>query len=197
MAEHYPFFGLYNIDWNARRQLAPPSDDLSDIELSFLLKQATLGLDDGHVQLSMGDQGYFSPEEDPSWLRANPPLTRKLLWQTALNQTENPIQNLNGISIRYGLRSDGIGYVAIKELEVQRSLGQSSHEAASRAFKHVVMDLQDAKGIVVDVRYNPGGSDSVAVAIAEHFLQTPVSVHDQRRRMEMLRYPSSDDWQSQ
>ena len=180
MDEHYPFFDLHNVDWDTRRELAPSSDDLSEVELSFLLKQATLGLDDGHVQLSMGDQGYFSPEEDPSWLKANPSLTRKLLWQTALSQAEIPVQGLEGFSIRYGMRSDGIGYIAIKEMEVQKPIGQSSHEAASRAFQQVVMDLQDAEGIVVDVRYNPGGSDSVAVAIAEYFLQTPITAFSKR-----------------
>ncbi|WP_120631751.1 S41 family peptidase [Ruegeria sp. EL01] len=175
MAEHYPFFDLHNVDWDTRKELAPLSDDISEVQLASLLKQAMHGLNDGHVQLSMGDQGYFSPEEDPSWLRPNPSLTRKLLWQTALNQAEIPIQGLEGFSVRYGLRSDGLGYVAIKEMEVRTPFGQSSHEAASRAFQQVALDLQDAKGIVVDVRYNPGGSDSVAVALAEYFLLTPVT----------------------
>jgi hypothetical protein len=169
MNDHYPFFDLHDVNWEDRRALAPATNDISDAELSDLLRRALTGLNDGHLLVSMDDQGTFTPSQLPQWLEQTPNLTRSMLWETALSGAGTPLERVEGISIRYGLRPDGIGYVALKEMEVQTAFGQTMHEATVRAFSEVADALSGANSIVVDVRYNPGGSDSVAMALASFF----------------------------
>ena len=173
MNEHYPFFALHDVDWEDRRRFAPTSDVTSNDELANQLQRAVEGLDDGHLILSMGDQEDYSPSKQPKWLAETPQLTRAQLWDTAISNTGIKVEKTEGISVRYGLRPDGIGYIAIKEMEVQTDWGQSMHDATVEAFADVANALKDAKGLIVDVRYNPGGSDSVSMALAGFFTEEP------------------------
>mgnify|MGYP001952348880 CR=1 FL=1 len=62
MDEHYAFFDLYGVDWDARRALSPTgAPTLTDADLFALLGQALEGLDDGHIQIGAAgpDQRNF------------------------------------------------------------------------------------------------------------------------------------------
>ncbi|MGC3940280.1 S41 family peptidase [Roseobacter sp. EG26] len=169
MDHHYPFFAVYGVDWEAQKSRAPETNTIGEAELAQRLRDAVAGLDDGHVQLSMGKQGTFSPERPPEWLKNAPTLTHDRLWDIALSEADIEVQKTENISIRYGLRTDGIGYIAIKEMEVRAGFNQSSYDATVQAFAKVAEALQNADALVVDVRYNPGGADSVSMALAGFF----------------------------
>ncbi|MFY2822446.1 S41 family peptidase [Ruegeria sp. MALMAid1280] len=169
MDHHYPFFEVHGVNWKAQKSLAPETNTVGEAELAKRLRDAVAGLDDGHVQLSMGEQGTFSPERVPNWLKTAPALTHDRLWDTALNEADIVVQKVKNIPIRYGIRADGIGYIAIKEMEVQAGLNQSSYDATVQAFAKVAEALQNADALVVDVRYNPGGADNVSMALAGFF----------------------------
>ncbi|PYG26719.1 S41 family peptidase [Pelagimonas varians] len=169
--ERYPFFEVHNVDWMVRKDMAPKSDDVSDAELSAILKHTIAGLDDGHVILHMAEQGTYSPSVRPTWLEQG--VTSAALWDTAISSANIPVSKTQDISIQYGLRPDHIGYIAIKEMEVQKQWGKTSGDTALSAFAPVAEALNSAKGIIVDVRYNPGGSDSVALALASVFADQP------------------------
>jgi len=80
MNDHYAFFDLHGVDWNARRALAPaPDSQMPDAALFELLSQTLVGLDDGHVQL-VSPLGYFSPSVAPDWQPEASALSRTQLW---------------------------------------------------------------------------------------------------------------------
>lgn len=172
--ERYPFFELHGVDWVARKNLAPTTDNVSDEELLTSLKLSIEGLGDSHVTLHAGEHGTFSPATSPVWLSEE--MSAEILWQTAISSAEITASKAANISIHYGLRQDGIGYIAIMEMDVQKQIGELSEETARTAFAPVAKVLRDAHSIIVDVRYNPGGTDTVALTLASFFTdqQRPV-----------------------
>ncbi|MFY0597888.1 MAG: S41 family peptidase [Cognatishimia sp.] len=172
--ERYPFFELHGVDWMAQKNLSPKTDNASDEELLTSLKLSIEGLNDGHIILHAGEQGTFSPATDPVWLSED--MTAETMWKTAIFSADITVSKTNNISIRYGLRQDGIGYIAIMEMDVQKQLGELAKETARAAFYPVSTVLRDAHSIIIDVRYNPGGTDTVALALASFFAdqQRPV-----------------------
>ena len=62
----------------------------------------------------------------------------------------------------YGVFGDGIGYVALKQFSEEA--GSETEKALRELLKHNI------KGIVFDLRYNPGGLLPQAIEVAEKFL---------------------------
>ena len=62
----------------------------------------------------------------------------------------------------YGMTEEGVGYIRLSSFSAE----------AGQAVKNALEDLmsQGAKGIIIDLRYNPGGLLSQAVAVANQFL---------------------------
>ena len=62
----------------------------------------------------------------------------------------------------YGMTEEGVGYIRLSSFSAE----------AGHAVKNALEDLisQGAKGIILDLRYNPGGLLSQAVAVANQFL---------------------------
>lgn len=184
MHENYAFFDLHGVDWAARKAFAPtPTEALSDVQLLARFESALQGLDDGHVQLIAGDLGYYSPAQRPAWLPDDDSLTRNDLRAVAQNAAGTPLTQTVGAPIFYGLRDDGIGYIHIREMDVSRPLGGSSLAQMAATFDSVLNALAGARGLIIDVRYNPGGSDPVAFGIASHFTGEPVAVFTKTSRI--------------
>lgn len=178
MNDHYAFFDLHGIDWDTRKTLAP-TGDMTDEALFALLSDTIAGLDDGHVQLA-SPSGVMSPAQPPVWLTA--PLDRSRLTQIARNAIGTPLTPVDLSGIEFTLLPDGIGYVLIRHMNIDTPLGARSQPASAAAFAAVAAALQTASAIIVDVRYNPGGSDAVAFGIASHFTGQPVDVFTKTTR---------------
>lgn len=177
MKDHYAFFDLYGVDWDDRRALTPTADaTLSDDEIETLLLEMMAGLDDGHVHFGSPARGYESPSERPDWMPTEDSFTRDGLRQMAETNAEATLTRSDASPFVYGLRDDGIGYIAINEMDVPVPFGGKSIPSAADAFADVLADLADAKALVIDIRYNPGGSDTISFGIAGHFVDadTPV-----------------------
>ncbi len=175
MNEHYAFFDLYGVDWQARRSLAP-GPEASDAALLDAMLSAMDGLDDGHLRIDADALGLHTPAQAPDWVAEHAGLNRRVLIGIAREQAGAPLTQLAGSGIFYGLRPDGIGYIGIEQMSVPQGYGESSADAAARHFGDVLAALEDAESLILDLRYNPGGSDSVAMGIAGHFVDaiTPV-----------------------
>jgi hypothetical protein len=174
--EHYAFFDLHGVDWEARRALAPaPDAQINDESLLELLSQMADGLDDGHVQLGT-PIGYFSPALAPTWFPENAPFDRDGLWQTARDTVGADLATVDQTAIEYTLLPDGIGYVMIRQMSLNTSFGATEQNAMALAFAEVAAALETAQTIIIDIRYHPGGSDSVAFGVASHFTAGPVDV---------------------
>ena len=184
MDEHYAFFNLHEVDWDARKQLAPaPGTQLPDADLNDMLLKLTRGLDDGHVHFGSEDFGYDSPSQRPAWIPEGPSLTRDILHTIAADNAGTILTRAENTPILYGLRRDGIGYIMITEMDVAVPFGGNSTDAMAIAFGNVLAALEPAKALVIDIRYNPGGSDTVSFGVAGHFTDSPRPVFTKTTRM--------------
>ena len=169
MDENYAFFDLHGVNWEARKELSPePGAEMAEIELFELMQEALTGLDDGHVQLIAGDLGYFSPSLSPEWM-PEPELERSDLNQMARDAIGIELTRSDLAPLEYGLTPDGFGYILITGMWAEDKLGVSPLRMSERAFTEVAEQMRDARGIIIDVRYNPGGNDGTAFAYAGHF----------------------------
>jgi carboxyl-terminal processing protease len=84
----------------------------------------------------------------------------------------------------YGLRDDGTGYIQIREMKVDVPFGGNSTDEMATAFGEVLAQLADAKSLVIDIRYNPGGSDTVSFGVAGHFIAAPMPVFTKTTRFD-------------
>ena len=174
MDEHYAFFDLHGVDWDARRLLAP-DENLSDDALFKLLSDTLAGLDDGHVQLT-APNANFSPSSNPEWLPETATFTRNDVWQAARDVIGVDLAPVELTGIEYTLMPDGIGYIMIRHMSLDTPFNTLSEPAMASAFAEVATALSDAKALIIDLRYNPGGSDSVSFGIASHFVTEPLDV---------------------
>lgn len=176
MNEHYAFFDLHGVDWDARRDWGPDVNESLTHEALFASLSNTLdGLDDGHLQLGT-PVGYFSPAEDPEWLLADDTLNRASLTQIARDTIGVPLTPVDLTGVEYAMLPDGVGYVLIRHMSIDTPWGTTEDPAMAAAFAKVATAIEQARAIVIDIRYNPGGSDPVAFGVASHFTAQPVDV---------------------
>src|SRR6266481_2548237 len=169
----YPFFELRNVDWNKQYDTYRPkvTSETSDDELFDVICQMLDPLDDGHVELKAKASGgrkkrYFNPEPTPRFWREFTSRQIKQLFKT----TEKTLVG-NGFGkpketqawmLRY-CRSRAFGYIRILELEGIKK------RRLTAALDKIARDFEDLHGIVIDIRDNPGGDDSTAIAIINRF----------------------------
>ncbi|MEE9427725.1 MAG: S41 family peptidase [Paracoccaceae bacterium] len=190
MNEHYAFFDLHGVDWQARHDLAPAADaQMSAEDLFEVFKMTLAGLDDGHVQLVADPLGYFSPALAPKWAQTAG-LDRGELTKIALENIASPMTQIDGSLIEYALRDDGIGYILIPEMDIDNPLGVATGPATAQAFATVADALVDTKAIIIDIRYNPGGNDAVSFGIASHFIGKPTPAFSKSSRIGDTQGPS-------
>ncbi len=184
--EHYAFFDLHEVDWNARQDLAPEPGGVtpvSDAVVNTMLLRLTEGLDDGHLHFGSDQIGYDSPSEDPEWLPEDGSLTREALHDIAYANAGTTLIQMGTEPIHYGLRDDGIGYISVQEMDVTVPFGGNSTAAMAATFGEVLSDLSEAQALVIDIRYNPGGSDTVSFGLAGHFIDVPLEAFTKTTRV--------------
>ncbi len=206
---HYAFFAAHGLDWNAvRRELRPKAAALpEDGDVFPILSEMVALLKDSHTSLSDGKRSThirkhpFQQDVGPNGpillddhymiggLRAymsgpNSPLAAPA--QTAGNgQILYGRIKASGRAKESGARSD-IGYIALFEMkQFGRDEGRDTPvdvnvRSARLAMQQVVRALRGVKGVVIDLRYNGGGEDSVALAIAGFFANGPVKAYSKR-----------------
>jgi carboxyl-terminal processing protease len=193
---HYAFFGAHGVNWNAVREkyrpevaALPKDGDPFPIfaEMLALLKDTHVRLSDGkrvaHVKkfpvatqagangLALLDDHYLQAGLIAYLKGTDTPL-------------DAPAKSAGDDEIWYGRLKPkgatgpgdpGYGYVAIFSMD---RFGKGENEdvpldtrvrSVNAAMDEVIAALQGVKGVVIDLRYNGGGEDAVALAIAGHF----------------------------
>ncbi|MFT7441184.1 MAG: carboxyl-terminal processing protease [Sulfitobacter sp.] len=180
MDAHYAFFDLHGVNWDARRAFAPAlGDTMTDSALLALLSDTLQGLDDAHVQIG-APIGNVSPAQRPDWLVD--PLNHATLTQIARDTLGMDLTTVDLTGIEYALLADGVGYVLIRHMDIDTPFGTTSQTAMALTFAQVADAMTDANSIIIDLRYNPGGSDSVSFGVASHFVDTPLDVFTKTTR---------------
>lgn len=190
---HYAFFATHGVDWQAvheryrKRVAALPKDG----DPFPILAEMLALLKDTHVRLSDGKR-VAHVKKSPPIMQAGPQgpvllddhyLQKKLV--AYLQGKDTPLISAakeagNG-QIYYGRLkpiskgAPSFGYIAIFSMDFFGK-GESDDtpldtrvRSLNAAMDRVVTELQGVRGVVVDLRYNGGGEDSMALAIAGHF----------------------------
>lgn len=165
MDEHYAFFELHGVDWQARRTAHRPADDavLSDDALFELFKVTLDGLDDGHLYIRRTDGSIHSPSVRPDWHA-----DRHMVRDNTLSQFDE-LTAISGTGLLYGWATPEIGYVYMTHMNADGGFNLKAADMARDSFAEIAAQFADTKGIILDLRYNPGGSDDIALAYAGYF----------------------------
>lgn len=162
MNEHYAFFDLYGVDWQERYATYRPqvTASTSDDALFSVITEMLTGLDDGHLSINAPDNG-FSPEISPEWTKDKPAI-KAVLAKMELTDIDN-----TGLS--YGWLPNQIGYIRLRNMTIESLSPIHAAGKAEQAMSEVLTALKGAQGVVLDNRWNPGGSDDISMAYASFF----------------------------
>lgn len=172
--ENYAFFDLRGVDWQKQYDTYRPrvKVDMSQSEFFTLMSDILAPINDGHVNFSTAQGVYYSPGKEPDWVNQI-----KSMEETIINTYLGGYQNIkvNGnMQLRYGELNDSIGYIEVVSMHNFDPEDTNGMQAAAEAIDQALKDLGDVKAMIVDVRFNGGGSDDVAWTLANRFA-------DQRR----------------
>jgi len=163
--EHYSFFDLYGVYWQEVRASIRPTitRETSEDALFAAMKESISGLDDGHTYIFRENEGYTASTPHPweeNW--------REFL-NVAESQADSPLVLIDGSGIKYGLINERIGLISILHMEVEKPLGKSAPDFARIVAQEFARNLADTDAIIVDIRFNGGGSDNISLAYAGAF----------------------------
>ena len=164
--QNYAFFERRGVDWTCQYEKLRPQvePDMSDSELFLLLCELLRPLGDAHVTLDRIGGPTFSAEVpcriarefDDRQLEALAAITRTTLREEGFG----PLRR-RGRRFRFAT-NENLGYLQI------RSFG-GAKKRLSRRLDRVMDELSDCRGLMIDVRGNPGGRDAVAYLLASRF----------------------------
>jgi len=169
----YPFFELRNVDWKKQYDTYRPkvTQSTTDDELFDIFCEMLDPLDDGHVELK-GRTGpdrtkrYFNPEPEPRFRQEFSRPEIKQLFKTAQKTLSSrgfgPLEKTSAWVLHY-CRSRDVGYIRILELEGVKK------RKLKDALDRISNDFNSLKGLIIDIRENPGGDDDTVIAIVNRF----------------------------
>ena len=194
--DYYPTFAVRQIDWQAQRDLYEPqvSDSTTQEELFALLSSMMSIIDDSHVELtaetSLVDD-FFTPANVKGWITNIFALAKAVNIEplqalaATISQFNRSLERYYGASefntwgtvdeafpmLVWGRLEGNVGYLQINSMNIaeQPLIDQLSLVSAQLAI--VLAELADTEAMIVDVRFNTGGSDQFARTVAGHFAE--------------------------
>jgi hypothetical protein len=185
--EHYAFFAKRGIDWNALRSaFRPQAAAAKSPEQLFEVLSAMLArLKDAHVSLTAGET-TFKAERSPEPTTPGPDgvlATRKGLQRALKDYVAGPgtplLKPATPIArnrVWYGELKGKIGYVVVFAMggfEHDDVTTQDNAASARKVFQQVAHAFKDMRGVIVDLRTNQGGYDTVSLDLVGLFAERP------------------------
>lgn len=181
--KRYAFFKERKVDWQAQYKKFRPMVDVktTDKELFKIMCDMLAPLKDGHVYLKARRLGLpeYCPEELPRFLKEFN--TRKLERQYAA-MVEKTLQ-ANGFNepktaakVLSYTHNEKFGYLLVREFEGanRRKLDAGLDEALG--------SMDGIKGLIIDIRLNPGGTTGFTYRIANRFADKRRIGHHERTK---------------
>lgn len=197
--EHYTSFELKGIDWDQVYEDYQPkiNKNTTDLELFSVFQEIISLLNDGHVSMDVPEniaEDYEAQTNEKENRYSK--LDEFQLNKEIAERYVDSLRNYNAGMIRYGLINDEIGYIQINSmlmladyklpanLDLRNFYGQyweiaqkskdedqrqEEVDGINRVLDKIIQELQGAQSFVLDIRFNGGGKDGVALAILNHF----------------------------
>ncbi|MGW6851017.1 S41 family peptidase [Streptomyces virginiae] len=187
--ENYPFFAAKGIDWHAVRDRYRPAVHAKTTkeELYAVFSEMIEPLHDAHVAVQDGDRVFAQ-------VRPGTVLPTEK-WDTEVKQfiVEHDLEDARNLQdfangrITYADLPGGQGYLRIS------GFGGYAREGAPYAAQLAELDraldtvlsqerTRRLKGLIIDLRINGGGSDSLGIHLAERLTDTPYVAYSKRAR---------------
>lgn len=195
--EYYAFFEERHVDWTALYNEFLIKVDGVDEEIFFaLLTELIMPLDDGHVFISRVEES-FTPALEHGVLReleSAYEVAREDVREGYLESFEDFAANAlekwgdilssyldasslgNGTQMQWGTINGDIGYILINAMagysgasDNDSTIVADEVRIAAAEIDRALHDLFDTQKLVIDIRFNAGGFDSVALTIANRF----------------------------
>ncbi|WP_162254196.1 S41 family peptidase [Sediminicola sp. YIK13] len=212
--EHYASFEIKNINWNkVYNQYEPKiSDYTTDLELYTIFREMIALLNDGHVEMEVPEEieNDFKNQIDKPREKYSKLDEFNLNKEIAALYVDS-LNNYNAGMLRYGLISENIGYVQINSMlmladyGLEKNLGlrnfynhywkkaenrkdeiqrQDEVDGINTILDRIIEELAGAKSYILDIRFNGGGKDAVALAILNHFSDEEKIAYTKKARVE-------------
>ncbi|WP_111709834.1 S41 family peptidase [Lutibacter citreus] len=189
------------------------NENTNDLELYTIFKEMIALLNDGHVKMEVPEKienEYKNQieEQEEKYSKLDEFNLNKEIAEFYVDS----LQNYNAGMVRYGLvNNNNIGYVQInsmlmladynleKNLDLRNFYGQYWEKAENRkdelqrqdevdginkVLNSIILDLPKAKSYILDLRFNGGGKDAVALDILNHFSDTEKLAYTKKARTE-------------
>jgi carboxyl-terminal processing protease len=161
----YAMFAIKpDVDWAAQRERFEPqlAQCETNADLAELLAQMLATLEDLHVNVQVNGQ-YLPVFSRSRPLNAN--------WQAI--QSNYVTFSMRNNSIAAGRTADDIGYISVFQLQ---------GDGLVPAFDNALDQLRDTNGLIIDLRFNGGGDETLAQQMAGRFISQPTTyAHSQYR----------------
>ncbi len=194
--EQYAYFDLRGTDWDAsyKKYRSQVTEKTSEIELYRILYTMLEEIGDGHVDIEAPDkimEKVLGEEEEDD-------VSFKNLWMEIAHQYVDDLQTHNYTKSVWGKINDKIGYLQVNDMVAQAHYGitpdmpkneaqklyirsventdnhmRDETEGMRKTMQNVLKDLEGVDNIIVDVRFNGGGFDTVSYEIIRAFTEVP------------------------
>ncbi|WP_245745863.1 S41 family peptidase [Nocardia altamirensis] len=190
--ENYPFFAAKGIDWQQVRETfrdrARSADERGeDAELFAVLRDMVAPLHDMHVTVSAGDTGFFGMSR-PGTTMPSPQFDQQVREFVQRRDLQQPLTEYANGRIGYAdlPGQQGYGYLRVSGFSgytAERTFAADSAEL-DRALDAIFTTdrLATLRGLVLDLRVNGGGSDSLGLQLAARLTDRPYFAYAKKTR---------------
>lgn len=201
---NYAFFKERGVDWKAiHDEYLPKVQNIkTEKEFAGILKEIIEKMKDGHIRLDLPD----SLKEKPSQVQVvNGSVRSKstLLSDLKKNYIKG-LRSYNGGVVQWGFLKDtktgyilitdmdhfadyvpeekqnskefGILYNKISESKTPQRMFEDEAEGVKKIMNKVLYDLEGSSSVVIDLRFNGGGYETVALKLLSYFVQSQKKV---------------------
>jgi len=180
--EQYAFFDIYGVDWQAQYEQYRPqvTAQTSQEELFAILSAMLAPLDDSHVSLVWDDAHEFAAGTQV--------LTLPNFNEAVDYMRKNITQKADTVALAnrkffYRRLDDRTGYIFLAGMQSFTEDGKDEIAAAEAAIDQALEELGGVDTIIIDNRFDFGGYDGTARAIADRFTTSRRPVYTKMARL--------------
>jgi carboxyl-terminal processing protease len=166
-AEHYAFFELHQVDWQAQYKTYRPLVTASTTrrDLFDILVDLVEPLSDPHIYVARGAATRYSPDRPQLWA----PMWPQIVGLLKRPYLHSEVHQAGNDKLFYGMLDEGIGYLSILTMIEFAAEQEDERVVLAEAMDRILLEFKDANALIIDVRTNSGGHASNALLIASRF----------------------------